>query len=143
MQAHQLLASKKRSRRIGRGGKRGSFSGRGIKGQKSRAGRRIRPQVRDILKKIHKRRGYGRNRGRSVITETKSIQIINIADINKIFKEGECVTSNKIIEYGLATKGKIIKILGGSNMTKKLTFDKGLSMSSALRKKLEINKNNV
>lgn len=139
MQAHQLLSSKKRSRRIGRGGKRGSFSGRGIKGQKSRAGRRIRPQVRDILKKIHKRRGYGRNRGRSVVATTKPTQIITISDINKIFAEGENVTLNKIIEHGLAKKGQIVKILGSKETVKKLTFEKDLPMSLALRKKLSIN----
>ncbi|OGF76863.1 hypothetical protein A3C77_03610 [Candidatus Giovannonibacteria bacterium RIFCSPHIGHO2_02_FULL_45_13] len=64
MQAHNLQKSGHRKhKRIGRGGKRGSFSGRGIKGQKARAGRRIRPQIRDIIKKIHKRRGYKFRRG--------------------------------------------------------------------------------
>ena len=43
--------SKKSKKRIGRGGKRGTYSGRGIKGQKARAGHRIRPEIRDILKK--------------------------------------------------------------------------------------------
>ena len=139
MQAHQLLSSKKRSRRIGRGGKRGSFSGRGIKGQKSRAGRRIRPQVRDILKKIHKRRGYGRNRGRSVIANTKPTQIITISDINKTFADGENITLKKIIEHGLAKKGQIIKILDSKEDSKKMTFEKDVPMSLALRKKLGTN----
>jgi large subunit ribosomal protein L15 len=139
MQAHQLSSSKKGSNRIGRGGKRGSFSGRGIKGQKSRAGRRIRPQVRDLLKKVHKKRGYGRNRGRSVIGKETPFQIIKISDINKIFAEGGHITLKKIVENGLAKKGQTIKILGGSDLTKKITFDSGLPMSSSLRKKLGIN----
>jgi large subunit ribosomal protein L15 len=44
--------------RIGRSGKRGSYSGRGVKGQHSRSGRRIRPAERDILLKIPKMRGF-------------------------------------------------------------------------------------
>ena len=45
MQLYQLrTTNKKRSRkRVGRGGKRGTYSGRGLKGQKSRAGRKPRP----------------------------------------------------------------------------------------------------
>ncbi|MEK7341913.1 MAG: uL15 family ribosomal protein, partial [Candidatus Binatota bacterium] len=38
--------SKKKRKRVGRGGKRGTYSGRGSKGQKSRAGARIRPGFR-------------------------------------------------------------------------------------------------
>ncbi len=48
----------KRLQRIGRSGKRGSYSGRGVKGQRSRSGHRIRPAERDILLKIPKMRGY-------------------------------------------------------------------------------------
>lgn len=139
MQAHQLPKSKRGIRRIGRGGKRGSFSGRGIKGQKSRAGRRIRPQVRDILKKIHKRRGHGRNRGKSVVPEMKTKhQIITIVNISKRFADGDHITLSKLIERGLAKKGQTVKILGSKISLKKLTFDQGLKLSNALRKKLDI-----
>lgn len=44
--------------RIGRSGKRGSYSGRGQKGQRSRSGHRIRPAERDIILKIPKMRGF-------------------------------------------------------------------------------------
>lgn len=47
----------KTKKRVGRGGKRGTYSGRGVKGQKSRAGRRIRPAVRDLIQQIPKLRG--------------------------------------------------------------------------------------
>lgn len=59
MQLHQIQPknSIKKSRRVGRGGKRGTYSGAGIKGQKSRAGAKIRPELRDLVKKIHKLRG--------------------------------------------------------------------------------------
>ena len=60
MQLHKLKPNykAKKRKRIGRGGKRGTYSGRGIKGQKSRAGGKLRPEMRDIIKKIPKKRGY-------------------------------------------------------------------------------------
>lgn len=41
MQLHELKPKHKakKKKRVGRGGKRGTFSGRGVKGQKARAGR--------------------------------------------------------------------------------------------------------
>jgi large subunit ribosomal protein L15 len=59
MQLHQIKSSKKRpKKRIGRGGKKGTYCGKGMKGQKSRAGAKIRPELRDFIKKIPKTRGY-------------------------------------------------------------------------------------
>lgn len=60
MQLHQIKKTKssKKKKRIGRGGKKGTYCGKGIKGQKSRAGAKIRPEIRDFIKKIPKVRGY-------------------------------------------------------------------------------------
>ena len=135
MQAHNLLKSnRKKHRRIGRGGKRGSYSGRGIKGQKSRAGRKIRPQIRDIIKKIHKRRGYGRNRGRSVNPRNTKPQIVNLGSLEKKFKDGELVTKELLMKRGLIEFNGPVKILGGSRLTKKLSFGKDLLMSESVKK---------
>jgi len=47
MQIHQVTpkTKSKKGKYIGRGGKRGTYSGRGIKGQKARAGRKMRPEI--------------------------------------------------------------------------------------------------
>ena len=58
MMIHELPSIKKRAQRIGRSGKRGSYSGRGVKGQKSRSGRRLRPAERDLILRIPKMRGF-------------------------------------------------------------------------------------
>lgn len=50
----QALHKLKKKKRIGRGGKRGTFSGRGTKGQKARAGRKIRPAIRDLIQSLPK-----------------------------------------------------------------------------------------
>ena len=43
---------------MGRGGKHAKTSGRGGKGQTARAGNKRRPELRDIIKKLPKNRGY-------------------------------------------------------------------------------------
>ena len=142
MQVRNLTKSdNKKAKRIGRGGKRGSYSGRGIKGQKSRSGRRIRPQIRYIIKKIHKRRGYGRSRSRSVNPENIKPQVVNLGDLEKSFKDGERVTIALLLERGLIEFKGPVKILGGGlpagkagGLTKKLSFDKNLLMSESVKK---------
>ena len=49
----------KKSKMVGRGGKRGKTSGRGTKGQNARAGRKKRPELRDFIKRVPKLRGRG------------------------------------------------------------------------------------
>ena len=59
MQLHQIqpLNKRKSKRRVGRGGKRGTYCGRGMKGQRARTGAKVRPEIRDLIKKIPKIRG--------------------------------------------------------------------------------------
>ena len=61
MQFHELKrkTANKKSRQHGRGGTRGKTTGRGTKGQNARAGRKKRPELRDLIKKVPKLRGRG------------------------------------------------------------------------------------
>ncbi len=136
MQLHQISTTKKQKtkRRVGRGGKRGTYSGRGIKGQKSRSGRKLRPEWRDALKRIPKRRGY---RFKSIAAKP---QILNLGQLNNLFKENDLVTVSVLLNKGLANriKGKTpeIKILGDGELNKKLDF-KGIKLSKAAKAKIE------
>lgn len=122
MQFHQLVSKTKfkKYRRIGRGGKRGTYSGRGIKGQRARAGARIRPEMRDILKKIPKLRGY----------KFKSYQskpaVVNLGNLEKKFKNGDIVSPETLFKAGFIgkVKGRLpkVKILGGGVSTQKFIF---------------------
>jgi large subunit ribosomal protein L15 len=60
MQIHNLKRThkNKKDRMVGRGGKHAKTSGRGGKGQTARAGNKRRPELRDIIKKLPKNRGY-------------------------------------------------------------------------------------
>ncbi|MBI1974474.1 MAG: uL15 family ribosomal protein [Candidatus Zambryskibacteria bacterium] len=61
MQFHNLVRKikNKKPKQVGRGGTRGKTSGRGTKGQNARAGRKKRPEMRDIIKRVPKLRGRG------------------------------------------------------------------------------------
>jgi len=123
MQLHQIKPHRKlkNKKRVGRGGKRGTYSGRGLKGQKSRAGAKIRPALRDLIIRLPKKRGY----------KFKSIRlkpaIVNLKDIENNFKEGEIVSPRTLLEKKLINrqKGKLpkVKILGQGKLTKKLKFE--------------------
>ncbi len=140
MELHSLKALAKKSvRRVGRGGKRGKTSGRGGKGQTARAGNKRRPEWRDIIKKIPKRRGYGRNRADSVIPQGRGA-VVDLATLNKHFKSGDVVTPASLVARGLIRRvsGKIppIKVLGKGTLEAKLVL-KGLSVSASAKEMLE------
>lgn len=127
MQLHQLKPKykSKKKKRVGRGGKRGTYSGRGIKGQKARAGHKIRPEIRDFIKKIPKKRGY-----RFKPIKSKP-QVVNLQDLEKHYETGEIVSPETLLKKGLIglpagrhgrIKGRVpeVKILGKGKLTKKL-----------------------
>ena len=137
MQLHELQPTHKpkTSKRIGRGGKRGTTSGRGTKGQGARAGtRKQAPRVKDLMKRYHKLRGY----------QFKPVSdqdlIVNIKDLEKNFKDGDTITpglliNNKIVS---AKKGQpqSIKILGVGRLTKKLNIQ-DCKISKAAEEKIK------
>lgn len=132
MQLHQIPACRgnKSKKRIGRGGKLGTYSGRGIKGQKARSGRKLRPEWRDALKSIPKKRGY------KFKSQKISPVVLNLSILSRVFKDGEIVSAKSLEQKGLITKksGRLpeIKILGGGQLSKKLSF-KGLNLSSSAK----------
>lgn len=73
MQLHQLKRKNKnkKDRMVGRGGKHAKTSGRGGKGQTARAGNKRRPELRDIIKKLPKNRGYAFNSIRKTVIISK------------------------------------------------------------------------
>lgn len=116
MQFHNLKKNKsnRKAKQVGRGGTRGKTSGRGTKGQNARAGRKKRPEMRDIIKRLPKLRGRGVNSLKS--RKVKPI-IINLSRVKAYFKEGEEINAKTLFEKDLikTKNGKLpkIKILNG------------------------------
>ena len=99
MQIHNLkrIHKNKKDRIVGRGGRRGKTAGRGGKGQTARAGNKRRPELRDIIKKLPKNRGY----------QFKSIQKVFAITSDKLASKGEKFSE---IRKRLGIKGRKIVI---------------------------------
>ncbi len=136
MQLHQLkpIHKRKKKKRIGRGGKRGTYSGRGVKGQKSRAGRKFQPAIRELIKKYPKLRGYKFN------PSQVKIAILNIEILEKKFKEKERINPKILLTKGLIRriKGKVpqVKILGRGEIKKPLIIE-NCQVSKQAKDKIE------
>lgn len=136
MQLHALAPRTKNKKNppVGRGGKRGKTSGRGGKGQTARAGHHIRPEVRDLIKKLPKRRGHGKNRARTVRTNRIAVSAVNLGALELNYKAGETVSPATLLARGLVRRAKgrapIVKILGTGTLTKALSI-KGCAVSAA------------
>lgn len=139
MQLHELkrVSENKKPKRVGRGGGRGKTSGRGTKGQNARSGHKKRPEIREILKKLPKRRGRGVAGLTSI--ETKP-SVVNISSIEKAFTAGETITPKLLLEHGIirGRKGSVpaVKILGDGEITKKFNFS-GVVVSASAKEKIE------
>ena len=136
MQLNQLKRThkNKNAKRVARGGKRGKTSGRGTKGQKARAGHRMRPELRDIIKKLPKNRGY-----RTQSFEVKP-QPVNLALLEKNFHDGERVTPETLLAKKLVVRvgGKMpkVKILATGKISKKVDIA-GCTISATAKTAVE------
>ena len=139
MQLNSLKAKSKRvtSMRVGRGGKRGKTSGHGGKGQTARAGHKIRPEVRDLIKKLPKRRGYGQNRSRTVRMDRVTYVPVNLAALEAAFAAGDTVSPATLAKKGLTRgKGMRVKILGTGEIGKAFAVS-GCAVSARAKAAIE------
>lgn len=136
---NQLRRVVQRSKqRVGRGQSsgRGKQSGKGGKGQTARAGAKVRPAWRDIIKKLPKRRGFGKNRGRTVVGTRRDAVPISLTRIERVYEPGAIISSSTLAEKGLiGRKSGPVKIVGGE-LSKKFSFT-GLPMSASARAAVE------
>ena len=138
MQLHSISPRTKSKKRppVGRGGTRGKTSGRGGKGQTARAGHKIRPEVRDRIKKLPKLRGQGKNRSRTVKTNRITGATVSLAALESAFFAGETVSPATLLAKGLVRRAKgrapVVKILATGALAKALVI-RNCSLSGAAR----------
>lgn len=136
MQFHQLKrkTKNKKAMLVGRGGKRGKTSGRGTKGQKARAGRKIRPEIRDTIKKLPKLRGYA---FKSIVDKPVTIQV---SLLDSKFEAGAEINSEILLKAGIISlqSGKLpkAKIVGNTPISKKLLIT-GIKTSNGAKTSIE------
>lgn len=135
---NSLSSTNKSSKRVGRGGKRGKTSGKGHKGQKQHGGHGIRAEIRDMIKKIPKLRGHGKNRARTVVHKP-DVFAVNIADLDTLFESGATITVDALVLKGLisaaAAARKGVKLLAYGETTKKFKVE-GMNVSATAREKI-------
>jgi large subunit ribosomal protein L15 len=112
--------SRKGKKRVGRGdgSRKGSFSGRGCKGQKARAGFRMKPGFEGgqlpIIKRLPSQRGF------TNIFKT-DFDVVNVGQLT-VFEAGTEVDLVKLVTAGLVKTGqKLVKILGDGEIDRPLT----------------------
>ena len=112
--------SRKSKKRVGRGdgSRKGSFSGRGCKGQKGRAGFRMKPGFEGgqlpIIKRLPSQRGF------TNIFKT-GYDVVNVGQLNA-FESGTVVDIISLLELGLVKTGENpVKILGDGEIDRPLT----------------------
>ena len=138
MQRHELKPKTKRQKKTlrGRGDK---TAGRGTKGQKARAGHKIRPEIRDFIKTLPKLRGRGVNSNKSIKVKTTAI---SIGLIYATFKANDIVSPTTLYKKDLISKvsGKLpkVKILKSGDIDKALIFIDCL-VSQAVQEQIEKN----
>ena len=135
--------AKRDRKRIGRGHAAGSgkTAGRGHKGAGARSGSKTRANFEGGQMPIHMRLGKlrGPNKKMSMPFEPfrTHTQPVNLEDLEARFEAGDEVTPETMSGKGLATRKNIpVKVLGGGELTKKLTVS-AHGFSASARERIE------
>ena len=124
--------SKKDRKYIGRGlGSKGTYSGRGVKGQGARSGvsgLKLKG-FRKIMLSTPKMRGFK--------AKNPKAQVLNIGDISKLFVDGGKITPKKLFAKKLITDPMaVIKVLGKGEISVKVMLQ-GCLVSESAKEKIE------
>jgi len=133
MQIHQLKLKKRKDKKtVGRGGKRGTYSGKGNKGQKARSGAKINPLFEggrsSLIMRLKKVRGFKSRNAKKTIVKLEALE--------KIFKNGDTISIETLISSKLVAKTAKkngVKILATGAITKKLTISAGILLSQTAK----------
>ena len=138
MKQHELMSpsgSRKCAKRVGRGqgSGHGTYSGRGCKGNKARAGFSVRPGFEGgqlpIIKRLPEKRGF-------VNLFSNRYNVINLTQLN-VFEEGTSVDAAAMLSAGLIKSLDCpVKILGTGGIGRKLTV-KAQKFSTAAKQKIK------
>jgi large subunit ribosomal protein L15 len=138
--AQQRKARKRVGRGLGSG--KGRYSGRGIKGQKSRSGSHtMRPGFEGgqmpIYMRLGKKRGAYSKDAMPVGPHRTYTAGVNVRELERVFDDGADVSLEALVEKGLLKNTRTdVKILGDGELKKKLSVT-AHSFSKSAREKIE------
>lgn len=131
---HNLRPAKgarKKRKRVGRGNAsgHGTYSGRGMKGQRARSGGKGGLKLKGFKQRIQqtpKLRGFK--------SYKPKMETVNLRDLELKFKDGDVVNPQKLVEVNLIKDTRSgVKILGDGKLTKKLVVRANAFSKSAER----------
>ncbi|MGH3725390.1 MAG: 50S ribosomal protein L15 [Mycobacterium sp.] len=123
--------SKTERTRVGRGeGSKGKTAGRGTKGTKARKNVPVTFEggQMPIHMRLPKLKGF-KNRFRT------EYQVVNLADIERLFPAGGDVTIEDLVNKGAVRKNQLVKVLGNGDLTVKVSVTAN-KFSEAAREKI-------
>jgi large subunit ribosomal protein L15 len=132
---HAPDGANKRKRIIGRGqgSGRGTTAGKGNKGQQSRSGGKTYLGFEGGQMPLYRRLAH---RGFSNYPFKKTVQVVNLVQIEKRYADGETVEPATLYAKGLVKDADPVKILGNGKITRKLSF-KDVALSGSAKEKIE------
>jgi large subunit ribosomal protein L15 len=138
MQINTLKLKTRRKKRnfIGRGGKKGTYSGKGNKGQKARSGAKVDPLFEGgrstLIDHMKKARGFKSIAPRTIV--------VRIEKMEKKLKGTEEVNKETLVKSGLISKMEAerkVKILGTAELKRKFKVAKEIFVSLSAKKAIE------
>ena len=127
----QLNSKKKKRKTIGRGGKKGTYSGRGNKGQKARSGGNVNPLFEGgrstLVDHMKKKRGFTSRNPKNVI--------VKFSDLSKKFESGAKITIEDLIKNNLVKKVEVkrgVQLLGPKDGKKEFSFGEKILVSKSV-----------
>ena len=132
---HAPCGANKKKRILGRGqgSGRGTTSGKGNKGQKARSGGKTYVGFEGGQMPLYRRLAQ---RGFSNYPFRIEFQVVNLAEIDKRYENGETVDTESLFRKGLVKGPVPVKILGNGEISKKLTV-KITVISASAKEKIE------
>ena len=133
MQIHELTVKKRKDKKtVGRGGKRGTYSGRGNKGQKARSGASIDPLFEggrsSLVERLKKVRGF------KSLTAKKTV--VKLETLESKFKDGDIISVETLLSAKIVDKADVkngLKILASGTIAKKLTISAEILLSQTAK----------
>ncbi len=128
----KLKTTRKKKKVIGRGGKKGTYCGRGVKGQKSRSGGNVNPLFEGghstLVDHMKKKRGF-------TSFKTKPV-IVKFSQLTKKFEDGAEITLESLVKKNLV-KGALakqgVKIVGPKTNKMKFSFAKDILLTKVIK----------
>ncbi len=137
MKLHTLAPNKGAKHRVkrlgcGESSGHGKTSCKGNKGQKARSGSGTRVGFEGGQMPLHRRLP---KRGFNNINFKTKVEVVNLAQIEKAFNDGDTVTEEALRKAGLINRScDVVKVLGQGELTKKVTIAVGTISASAKEK---------